>query len=232
MALRFVTALSAALSAMSLSVAPALAEAPCGQPGYSYAGLQSLTPAYGVGAALTALGTPLVENGHVAAWVGVGGPGEGPRGSDEWLQAGLNSVPGSGNKLYYEVARPGVPIRYAEIDANVPTGAQRKVAVLEMAHHPDHWRVWIDGLPVTAPIYLPASHRTLTPMATAESWDGGSPSCNLYSYRFGKVVLAERAGGAWSLLRRAYLMQDPGYRVVRRESAFLASALRPLPPGQ
>lgn len=229
MPLRFAIALAATLAATCASISPARAQASCGQAGYSYAGLQSLSSGYGVGAELTALATPVVEHGHVAAWVGVGGPGEGPGGSDEWIQAGLNSVPGSGNKLYYEIAEPGAPIRYGEIDANVPTGARRSVAVLETASRHDYWRVWVDGRPVTDPIYLPSSHGTLTPMATAESWDGGSPSCNRYSYRFGNVVLAGRAGGSWSLLRTAYVMQDPGYRVVRYQRAFLATALEQLP---
>ena len=37
------------------------------------------------------LDTPAVagSSSHVAGWVGVGGPGLGPHGEDEWLQVGL-----------------------------------------------------------------------------------------------------------------------------------------------
>src|SRR5436190_19675677 len=72
---------------------PAVAHASgCGPRGYAYAGLQLGTPGYGIGAALTSLAPPVVESGHVAGWVGIGGPGEGPGGTDEWLQVGLNAT--------------------------------------------------------------------------------------------------------------------------------------------
>ncbi len=56
-------------------------------------------PPDGISASLSSLGTPVVESGHVAGWVGVGGPGQGPGGANEWIQVGLNSLPGTGNRL-------------------------------------------------------------------------------------------------------------------------------------
>src|SRR5258708_30695493 len=79
-----------------ITVGAALAAAPyalaCGSSGYTYAGLASATNIDGVGATLTAIGAPSVKNGHVAGWVGLGGPHEGPNGRDEWIQVGLNTL--------------------------------------------------------------------------------------------------------------------------------------------
>ena len=51
------------------------------------------------------LDTPAVTGGssHVAGWVGVGGPGLGPHGADEWLQVGLATFGDTNEgRLYYE----------------------------------------------------------------------------------------------------------------------------------
>ena len=80
--------LTAAVATVSLGgAARALA---CGSGGYSYAGLGAPNRAFGISAIVTPLNTFDVLSGHVAGWVGVGGPGEGPGGSDEWLQIGLS----------------------------------------------------------------------------------------------------------------------------------------------
>ena len=125
---------------MACSFAAALASPPeaaalepCGKPGYSYAGFQSANRAHGVRATLVALAKPDVRNGHVAAWVGVGGTGLGPNGSDQWLQVGLSAFHGTGSNLYYEVTTGGAPARYHEIAAEVSPGARHRVAVLEVA---------------------------------------------------------------------------------------------------
>jgi hypothetical protein len=99
-----------ALAALAGGTAPATAQesSACGVAGYSYAGFASAKRAHGVRADLTAVREPSVVNGHVAAWVGVGGVGEGPNGSDSWLQVGVSSIAGLGESgLYYEVTRPG-----------------------------------------------------------------------------------------------------------------------------
>jgi hypothetical protein len=92
------------------------------------------------------LATPIVESGHVAGWIGVGGPGQGPGGSSEWIQVGLNSLPGSGNRLYYEVMQPGSAMpTYGELDTNVVAGRLLMVAVLETAGSSGVWRIWVDA---------------------------------------------------------------------------------------
>jgi hypothetical protein len=178
---------------------------------------------------LTSLTQPAVESGHVAGWVGVGAPGQGPGGTDEWIQVGLNSLPGTGNTLYYEVMRPGAGVSYQEVAANVRNGRPVRVAVLETAGQPDAWRVWVDGRPVTPPIKLIGSHRALTPMAMGESWDGGRPVCNSFSYRFARVSVAAAPGGSWQAASDAAVLQDPGYRVVRRAPASFEASATSLP---
>src|SRR5204862_2855270 len=131
--------------------------------------------------------------------------------------------------LYYEVTRAGQDPMYVELDSDVSPGTTHRVAVLEAAGRPNVWRVWLDGRPVSRGIYLPASHRGLTPMAIAESWDGGAPACNRYEYRFGRVTLATAPGGSWRALADADVRQDPGYRVVRSNGAsFLALTTAPV----
>src|SRR3989442_10914697 len=49
--------------------------------GYAYAGAQEARVAHGIQANVVALTRPRVGRGHVAAWVGVGGPGQGRGGS-------------------------------------------------------------------------------------------------------------------------------------------------------
>jgi hypothetical protein len=211
----------------------AFAGTPCGPSGYAYAGIQSLQNGHGISARVTALGTPAVESGHVAGWVGVGAPGEGPGGSDAWVQVGLNSLPGTGNTLYYEVTRPYAGTQYVEVARNVPTGTAVKLAVLEVADHPNSWRILVNGRSVSPDIDLQGSHLRLTAMAMAESWDGGRPACNRYAYKYEQVSVATVPGGSWRAAERTAVLQDRGYRVARvTASSFIASATRPLPTEQ
>jgi hypothetical protein len=59
----------------ALLAAPTWASAACGTSGYGYAGLGASRPAYGVATWLRTETAPEVLSGHVAGWVGVGGPG-------------------------------------------------------------------------------------------------------------------------------------------------------------
>ena len=61
--------------------------------GYSYAGHQAAYRGHGVRATIMLTRAPSVDAGHVAGWVGVGGPGQGANGGDAWIQAGVASVP-------------------------------------------------------------------------------------------------------------------------------------------
>ena len=211
-------ALLPAIAALVLAGAPA-AHA-CGSSGYSYAGVTSQARVHGVGATITALASPSVQNGHVAGWVGVGGPGLGPHGSTEWIQVGYSGFPGlTVGSLYYEVALPGRQPTYHEVLSAVPAGATHRLAVLEVAHHPNSWRVWIDGRAVSKAVYLPGSHGTWRGVATAESWGGGVRVCNKYAYRFRHVKVARNAGGSWHAMNAAYRMHQGDNHLVGRSSS-------------
>jgi hypothetical protein len=172
-----------------------------------------------------------VPNGHVAGWVGVGGPGEGPRGTNEWLEIGLSSFPGvSGSDVYYEVALPGRYPVYHQIASGLPAGKTVEVSVLEMQGHPDRWLVSLNGRPISRPIRLPASHDRWSPIATAESWDGGKGhACNMFLYDFRRLRLAHAAGGGWQPFSGGSPIDSSMTRVRRSRSgdAFLAAEGRP-----
>jgi hypothetical protein len=184
--------------------------------GYCYAGLVGTKGPLGISATLTARAAPVVQAGHVAAWVGVGGPNEAPDGTAEWLQVGMNSAQGSvNNHLYYEYARPGISVQYVQLAANVPIGQSVRVAVLKTAAGRDLWRVWVDGKPVSDPISLPGSEGRLTPVATAENFDGGAPGVvNTFSYSVAGIQVATRPGGVWRRFTSGQLRQDAGAQVV------------------
>ena len=111
----------------------------CGNSGgYSYAGIGAPTRAYGISALITPLDAFDVLNGHVAGWVGVGGPGQGPNGSNEWIQVGYAGFPSiTGSDIYYEVAQPGRYPTYHQVAAGLRSGRSTKVTVLEMHSRPE-----------------------------------------------------------------------------------------------
>jgi hypothetical protein len=202
----------AACAAALLPAAPAAAA--CGR-AYGYAGLLAGVDSSGVAATIAPLRVPGVAGGHVAAWVGLGGPTAAPDGTAEWLQIGLSGFAGGRSSLYVEVALPGAQPSYTELLSGVRVGEFHRVAVLEIAHRPGWWRVWLDGTPAGAPVELPGSHGRWRPMAMAESWNGGSGVCNDFRYAFRDVRVATAPGGSWRLLRRAQPLVDAGYRLVR-----------------
>ncbi len=218
-------ACAVACAAATLASPPdAAALEPCGKAGYSYAGFQSANRGHGVRATLVALANPQVRNGHVAAWVGVGGAGLGPNGRDQWLQVGLSAFHGTGSNLYYEVTAGGAAPRYHELDARVAPGERHRVAVLEVATRPNWWRVWLDGKPASKPIHLPGSSGRFQPIATAETWDGGTRVCNRFAYRFDELGVAAARGGNWQRFVQAHRFEDRGYRVTASASSFVAAA--------
>jgi hypothetical protein len=213
--------LAGALVLAAAAFAPAAAACP---KGYSYAGLYSRSPASGVAGTLSLLGEPAVygASSHVAAWVGVGGPGLGPHDSDEWLQVGLATFGNSSEgRLYYELARPGQPTQYTELAAGIVPGVRARVAVLELPFARDMWIV-ISPAGIAGPFYLPASHLAWQPVATAESYAETS-RCNSYAYHFGGLQLAA-ADGTWRVMRHASALRDPGWRLRRHGAAFSATA--------
>jgi hypothetical protein len=213
----------AALLALYM-LASALAQGACGSAGYSYAGVSGSDRVAGVAAQITPLTGFDVRGGHVASYVGVGGVGQGPHGSTEWIQVGLAAFKGrSVHSLYYEIARPGGVPTYHEVATNVTAGETHRVAVLEMARRPNWWRVWVDGNPITKPILLPGSNRRWRPVATAESWAGGA-QCNSYAYKFSGVRIARKPGGTWTPLNSGTVFSDPGYGVAHRTPAGFVAA--------
>src|SRR5215472_17300298 len=115
---RFLFVTGAVAAAALGGAAHALA---CGSDGYTYAGLVASQRAYGISASITSVDDFAVLHGHVAGWVGVGGPGEGPGGADEWLQIGMSEFPGvAGSDLYYEVVRPGLQPVYHQVASGLP----------------------------------------------------------------------------------------------------------------
>jgi hypothetical protein len=223
--------LTAAVATVALGGGAATANACGNSSGYSYAGLASSRNAYGISALISPLDAFDILNGHVAGWVGVGGPGEGPGGSNEWLQIGLSGFPGiDGSDIYYEVAQPGRYPTYHQVAANLPVGAVAKVTVLEMRNRPDWWRVWLNHRAVSPAIHLPQSHNRWSPIATAESWDGGTGgTCNTFLYRFRKVSIAHEAGGGWHPLSDAFPIKSATTKVrhSRGAAAFLAAEGQP-----
>lgn len=220
-------ALVAVLAAIAALAAPVAAFA-CGSAGYTYAGVQATHATYGVGTRLAATAPPFVQSGHVAGWVGVGGVGLGPHGSTEWIQVGFSAFPGSSqSNLYYEVARPGRAPVYTEVATALPIGLTRSVAVLEMAHKRNWWRVWVNGNAVGSPVHLPGSHASWRPVATAESWGGGSANaCNSFSYSFRRLSVAMAPGGGWHPLKETYTIRDSGYHVIRTAGASFVATSR------
>jgi hypothetical protein len=170
--------------------------------GYSYGGIGAPSKAYGISALITPLNTFDVLSGHVAGWVSMGGPGEGPKGSNEGIQVGYAGFPGiTGSDIYYEVTLPGRYPTYHQVSAGVGIGTGTKMTVLEMHGRANWWRVWVNHKPVSAPIRLPESHDRWRPSAVSESWDGGAGgACNTFRYGFSNVSVARVPGGGWQPL--------------------------------
>jgi hypothetical protein len=153
---------------------------------------------------------PQVQSGDVSGWVTVGRTrAAGKRGI---LRAGLLASVGGQTQLYYERRlRTGEWKRF--VGPTVAAGERHKVAIIEMPNRRTFWRVWIDGHPVTNPIHLSLARHGKYGLAAAESWDGGTPTCNRLDYFFGPVTVR---GLRWHKLRSRQVVQDPGYTVVRR----------------
>lgn len=187
--------------------------------GYTYAGHQATHRGHGVRATISAVSAPEVAAGHVAGWVGVGGPGQGANGENLWLQAGLGAMPGMGTFVYAEVVLAGRDPQFILIEEDVPMGAARRLAILEMSRRPERWRVWLNGKPVTKPFYLPGSSARWAPIATAESWNGGGAACNSFAFRFERVSVSHGRGGSWLPFRPGHDFRDAGYRLRRLAAA-------------
>jgi hypothetical protein len=172
------------------------------------------------------MASPEVVKGHVAGWVGVGGDGFGPDGSSEWIQVGLSAFPGSASSIYYEVKQPDSAAKYVQVHTNIAPGELHRVAVLEVRGRPSVWRVWMDGVAVSPPYWLPGSHVGWKPQATAESWNDNGQVCNNYAYSFSGISLAAAPGGSWQRLNsRGVEFEDAGYSMTRSSpGSFIAAS--------
>jgi hypothetical protein len=178
--------------------------------GYAYAGHQATDRGHGVRATITARRGLNVAAGHVAGWVGLGGPGQGANGEDAWIQVGIASVPGAAPFVYAEIARGGREPQFTILDEHVEIGSSRDVAVLEISGRPGWWRIWVDGEPRTKPVQLVGSSGLWAPIATAESWNGGRSACNRFAFRFERVSVSYAAGGSWRPFVSGYRFLDSG----------------------
>ena len=190
-----------------------------GSQGYAYAGHQATRVAHGIRASITPTTASNVAAGHVAGWVGVGGPGQGANGQTLWLQVGVASMPDTPTMVYAEITRGGQEPVFVPLLQNVQVGETHKVAVLEMTGRPNYWRVWLDGSAVTDPVLLENSANRWRPIATAESWNGGRAVCNRFAYRFDGVGVANANGGSWHAFAPGFRFQDRGFGVRRLSAA-------------
>ena len=215
-----------ALAAVALaSLAGASGAFACGTGGYTYAGVAAPTRAYGVSAVITPLSGFNVLSGHVAGWVGVGGPGQGLDGGDAWIQAGIASMPGMDPFLYAEITREGRDPQFVLIEEGVPVGRSHHIAVLEMSGRPGWWRVWVDGHAVTDSIELPGSSGRWAPIATAESWNAGTAACNAFAFRFERVSVSYVGGGSWRPFVSAHRFLDSAHTLHDLAAAPAASGV-------
>ena len=182
---------------------------------YAYAGAQDVTTRSGIRAKVTNVMSPRVAIGHVAGWLGVGGPGLGPNGTDEWLQTGYVALENGPQQIYYELTLPRTPTAYHTIKAAVTARETHLLTVLEMKAKPNLWRVWLDNAPVSPPIKLPGSHNRFVPQAIAETWNAGTRQCNDYKYSFTHIQIARSPGGSWGSGKPGYVWRDRNNQLVR-----------------
>lgn len=187
--------------------------------GYSYAGHQATHRGHGVRATITPLRAPRVTAGHVAGWIGVGGPGLGPNGEDLWMQAGVAAVPGTAPFSYVEIKRGSRAPQLLIVEEGLAAGRARRLAILEMGGRPGWWRAWVDGQAVTEPVHLPGSSERFAPVATAESWNGGEEVCNTFAFRFERVSVSYGGGGSWRPFVSGHRFLDAGNELRQLASA-------------
>ncbi|MGH3065407.1 MAG: hypothetical protein ACRDOF_03815 [Gaiellaceae bacterium] len=213
------TAVAALVGASTTATAGRACGNAFGDNGYAYAGHQSSYRGHGVRATLTLTRELSVAAGHVAGWVGVGGPGQGANGQDAWIQAGIASMPGMDPFIYAEVTREGRDPEFILIEQGVPVGRSHRIAVLEMSRRPGWWRIWVDDQPATEPVRLPGSSGRWAPIATAETWNGGEAACNSFAFRFERVSVSYGGGGSWRPFVAGHRFLDGGYALRNLASA-------------
>jgi hypothetical protein len=182
---------------------------------YDYSGVQNATASSGIRAYLRTVKRPDVKAGHVAGWVGVGGPGLGPNKTDEWVQVGYSAFPTGETQVYYEVAQPDKPPTYHTVVASLPPNAKNQLSVLELGGKPGSWQVLLNDKAVSPVISLPESHGRFAPQALGETWNAGTTKCNVYGYGFGDVQVASKPGGSWVPAKAGYKWNNAQQQSVK-----------------
>src|SRR5262245_4043806 len=100
--------------------------------GYSYAGLQGGAAVAGVRATVKVVKTPEVREGHVGGWIGIGGPGLGPGGTDQWLQAGYSGFADGTLQMYWEITLPREAPAYHVLKQQAVRGEAHTISILEV----------------------------------------------------------------------------------------------------
>ena len=177
--------------------APQCGSGTSGPTGYAYAGHQAASVAHGIRATITPLVRPKITSGHVAGgWVSAGAPKARTGRRCGCRQASQASLVGL--VAYAEITRPSTDPKFVELLPDVQPGQRVSVAVLEVAGRPDYWRVWLNGKPgAPTPSSCAARSARWKPIATAESFIGGSSRCNGFGFRFESVGVASSKGGSW-----------------------------------
>jgi hypothetical protein len=172
----------------------------------------------GIKTTLATIAAPkVVPGGHVAGWVGVGGPGMGPTKEDEWLQIGYSGFPGGKAQIYYEVTLPGKDPKYNVAKASLSSSEKHTISVSEVAGKNGTWRAYLDGKAVGSSYSLPGSHGKFPPQAIGETWSS-SGGCNGYGYDFTAVNVLKSAGGSWTQGKAGYQWRDSNNQLVKESS--------------
>ncbi len=206
-----------------------------GNGGYSYAGHQSADRGHGVRATITATRALQVDAGHVAGWVGVGGPGQGVGGEDAWIQVGIASAFGTRTvPLRGDHARRPLP-EFIPLDPDVRS-ARRGTSRCSRSRAPGMLARLGRRQPVTKPVKIRGSSGRWAPIATAESFSGGKVACNSFAFRFERVLVSHGPGGAWKPFDSGDRFLDGGNSCghsrpprTTRLAAALRAARNPLP---
>jgi len=177
--------------------ASAMAAPGCQPYDYSYAGYAEQMLVHGIAATVSVTSTPTVANGHVAAWVGIGGEGLGPNGADEWLQVGVGQNEGGALRLYSEAVIPNGSNNAKTIElGEVKIGERHRVGMQELPGRPGWWQSMLDGRPVSPAYHLPDLDKN-DPEAIGESYVSDMAACNRFAFRLGNVKVATVPGGGW-----------------------------------
>ena len=62
------------------------------------------------------------------------------------------------------------------------------------------------------------------PIVTAESWNGGTPTCNAFGFRFERVSVSRGAGGTWRPFVSGHRFLDGTHKLSDVESSTAQAA--------